>query len=160
MTANFLRLRCPNRSTSHAKSPYEVWSGNKSTLANLKVFGCYAYVHVTKPKWSKLDARSIHCRFIGYSDYEKAYRFEVIKSRRVQVSRDAQFMENVFDSERREYLQDEAIVEDDAFMEDEDVPIKGTLLMTLATRNLKRLQWIALMGPAVRGTNAHSRWRP
>uniref|UniRef100_A0AAV1T8D3 Uncharacterized protein n=1 Tax=Peronospora matthiolae TaxID=2874970 RepID=A0AAV1T8D3_9STRA len=124
MTANFLRLRCPSRSTSHDKSPYEVWSGKKPILANLKVFGCHAYVHVPKPKRSKLDARSIQCRFIGYSDHEKAYRFEEIKSRRVLVSRDAQFMENVFDSGRRDYVQDGAVVEEEAFMEDEDVPME------------------------------------
>uniref|UniRef100_A0AAV1UYS4 Integrase catalytic domain-containing protein n=1 Tax=Peronospora matthiolae TaxID=2874970 RepID=A0AAV1UYS4_9STRA len=124
MTANFLRLRCPSRSISHDKSPYKVWSGKKPILANLKVFGCHAYVHVPKPKRSKLDARSIQCRFIGYSDHKKAYRFEEIKSRRVLVSRDAQFMENVFDSGRRDYVQDGAVVEEDAFMEDEDVPME------------------------------------
>uniref|UniRef100_A0AAV1VAU9 Integrase catalytic domain-containing protein n=1 Tax=Peronospora matthiolae TaxID=2874970 RepID=A0AAV1VAU9_9STRA len=86
--------------------------------------------HPTKygPKRSKLDARSIQCRFIGYSDHEKAYRFEEIKSRRVLVSRDAQFMENVFDSGRRDYVQDGAVVEEEAFMEDEDVPMEDYYL--------------------------------
>ena len=85
-------------------------------LANLKVFGCHAYV---KPKRSKLDARSVHCQFIGYSDHEKAYRFEEIRSGRVLVSRDAQFMENIFDSERLDYIPDEAILEDEQLTEEE-----------------------------------------
>ena len=78
-------------------------------LANLKVFGCHAYVHVPKEKRSKFDARSIHCRFMGYADHEKAYRFEEIKSGRVMVIGDAQFMENVFDIGRSEYIQSEVV---------------------------------------------------
>ena len=119
MTANFLRIRCPTRSTDHGKTPYQVWTGKKPLFANLKVFGCHAYVHVPKPKRSKLDARSVHCRFIGYSDHEKAYRFEEIRSGRVLVSRDAQFMENIFDSGRRDYVPDEAILEDDQLTKEE-----------------------------------------
>ena len=85
----------------------------KPLLANLKVFGCHAYVHVPKEKRSKFDARSVRCRFIGYADHEKAYRFEEIKSGRVLVSRDAQLMEDVFDSGRRDYAQDEIVLEDE-----------------------------------------------
>ena len=113
MTANFLRNRCPARSTRHDKSPHQIWTGKKPLLANLKVFGCHAYVHVPKEKRSKFDARSVRCRFIGYADHEKAYRFEEIKSGRVLVSRDAQFMEDVFDSGRRDYAQDEIVLEDE-----------------------------------------------
>ena len=96
MTANFLRIRCPPPSTDHGKTPYQVWTGKKPLFANLKVFGCHAYVHVPKPKRSKLDARSVHCRFIGYSDHEK----RIVLRRSGLVSRDAQFMENISDSGR------------------------------------------------------------
>ena len=116
MTSNFLRLRCPTRSIDHDKSRYEVWGGTKPILANMKVFGCHAYMNMPNPKRSKIDVRSIQCRFIGYSDHEKSYRFEEIKSRRVLASRDARFMEKVFDSGRRDYFQDEAIVEDEPLM--------------------------------------------
>ncbi|KAF1316242.1 Integrase catalytic core protein, partial [Globisporangium splendens] len=75
-TAAFLRNRCPTRATGHDKSPYEAWTQKKPLLKNLKVFGCHAYVHVPSEKRSKLDARSVLCRFLGYSDHEKAYRFE------------------------------------------------------------------------------------
>ncbi|KAG6616420.1 Gag-pol Polyprotein [Phytophthora cinnamomi] len=85
-------------------------------LANLKIFGCHAYVTVPKEKRTKFDARSVRCRFLGYSEHEKAYRFEEIKSGRVLVSRDAQFMEDVFDSGRRNFDQEEAVVE----LRDED----------------------------------------
>ena len=80
-----------------------MWTQKKPLLKNLKVFGCHAYVHVPSEKRSKLDARSVLCRFLGYSDHEKAYRFEELSSGRIVVSRDAQFMEDTFDSGKRGY---------------------------------------------------------
>uniref|UniRef100_A0AAV1UQ06 Integrase catalytic domain-containing protein n=1 Tax=Peronospora matthiolae TaxID=2874970 RepID=A0AAV1UQ06_9STRA len=79
-TAAFLRNRCPTQAIGHDKSPHER---------------------------SKLDARSTLCRFLGYSDHEKAYRFEEISSSRILVSRDAQFMEDMFDGGK--YMQQSGI---------------------------------------------------
>uniref|UniRef100_H3H8A1 Integrase catalytic domain-containing protein n=1 Tax=Phytophthora ramorum TaxID=164328 RepID=H3H8A1_PHYRM len=120
VTATFLRNRCPTRAVSHDKSPHQVWTGKKPLLANLKVFGCHAYVHVPKAKRTKFDARSVRCRFLGYSEHEKAYRFEELESSRVLVSRDAQFMEDVFDSGRRDYHQREVVVIQDEETTDQD----------------------------------------
>ena len=47
-----------NRSPSSAledKTPHEVWTGKKTSLSHLRVFGCDAYVHVPKDKRTKLD---------------------------------------------------------------------------------------------------------
>ncbi|KAG6590646.1 Retrovirus-related Pol polyprotein from transposon TNT 1-94 [Phytophthora cinnamomi] len=125
VTATFLRNRCPTRAISHDKSPHQVWTGKKPLLANLKVFGCHAYVLVPKAKRSKFDARSVRCRFLGYSG-TKAYRFEEIESGRVLVSRDAQFMEDVFDGGRRKYATKEVVIglpdEDDEDATDEETP--------------------------------------
>uniref|UniRef100_H3H8Y7 Integrase catalytic domain-containing protein n=1 Tax=Phytophthora ramorum TaxID=164328 RepID=H3H8Y7_PHYRM len=120
MTATFLRNRCPTRAISHDKSPHQVWTGKKPLLANLKVFGCHAYVHEAKAKRTKFDARSVRCRFLGYSEHEKAYRFEELESSRVLVSRDAQFMEDVFDSWKRDYHQREVVVIQDEETTDQD----------------------------------------
>ncbi|KAF1318429.1 Integrase catalytic core protein, partial [Globisporangium splendens] len=108
-TAAFLRNRCPTRAIGHDKSPHEVWTQKKPLLKNLKVFGCHAYVHVPSEKRSKLDARSVLCRFLGYSDHEKAYRFEELSSGRIVVSRDAQFMEDTFDSGKRTQIGSKAV---------------------------------------------------
>ncbi|KAG2758626.1 hypothetical protein Pcac1_g29253 [Phytophthora cactorum] len=116
MTATFLRNRCPTRAITHDKSPHQVWTGKKPLLANLKVFGCHAYVHVPKEKRSKFDSKSVRCRFVGYSEHEKAYRFEELESGRVLINRDAQFMEDVFDGGRREYAPKEVLVD----LHDED----------------------------------------
>ena len=43
------------------KNIHEVWSGKKLSLKHLKFFGCDAYVHVSKEKWSKLDSKFEKC---------------------------------------------------------------------------------------------------
>ena len=75
-TAAFLRNRCTTRTTGHGKSPLELWTQEKALFKNLKVFECHAYVHVPKEKRSKLDVRSTLCRFLGYLNDEKVYRFK------------------------------------------------------------------------------------
>ena len=103
MTAMFLRNRCPTRAIDQAKSPYQMWTKKKPILTNLKVFGCHAYVHVPQEKRSKLDSKSSLCRFLGYAEHQKSYRFEEVSTGRITISRDAQFKENTFDEGARDY---------------------------------------------------------
>ena len=124
-TATFLRNRCPTRAISQDKSPYQVWTGKTPQLANLKVFGCHAYVQVPKEKRTKFDPRSTKCRFLGYSEHEKAYRFEGLDDGRVFISRDAQFMEHVFDSGSRDYAQKEVVVDVQAEEDEENTTNEG-----------------------------------
>ena len=98
MTAAFLRNRLPTRAHTSLKTPYEEWTKKTPILANVKVFGCHVYVHVPKEKRLKLDPRATLCRFLGYSEHEKAYRFEDLSSGRIIISRDAKFMEDTFTS--------------------------------------------------------------
>ena len=56
------------------KTPQEVWTGKKPSLSHLRVFGCYAYVHVPKEKQTKLDSKSEKCIFIGHKDGLKSYK--------------------------------------------------------------------------------------
>ena len=48
INAQFLRNRLPTRAQDPHNSPYEEQTKKKPLLANLKVFGCHAYVHVSK----------------------------------------------------------------------------------------------------------------
>lgn len=122
MTSVLLQNRCPTRGIVMDKSPYQVWTGRKHVLANLKVFGCHAFVTVPKEKRTKFDARSVRCRFLGYSEHEKAYRFEEVESGRVLVSRDAKFMEDTFDSGRRGLRYNEVVVQVDNEVFGQDSP--------------------------------------
>ena len=62
------------------------------------------------------------CRFLGYSDHEKAYRFEEILSGRIVVSRDAQIMEDTFDGGTRTFDDSKMIelCDDDAIYDEEE----------------------------------------
>jgi hypothetical protein len=65
-----------NRSPSSMlddKTPHEVWTRKKPSLEHLKVFGCDAYVHVSKENRSKLDKKVEKCTFICYKYGVKGY---------------------------------------------------------------------------------------
>ena len=53
-TACYLKNRSPT-STLVDKTPQEVWYGNKTSIAYLKVFGCDDFAHAPKEKRSKMD---------------------------------------------------------------------------------------------------------
>jgi hypothetical protein len=55
-------------------SPHEVWSGKKPSISHLKVFGCDAFLHVTKENRSKMNKKEAKCIFIGYKEGMKGYK--------------------------------------------------------------------------------------
>jgi hypothetical protein len=72
-TTCYLVNRSPS-STLDDKNPHEVWTGNKSSLERLRVFGFDASVHVPKENMSKLDNKSENCIFMGYKYGVKGYK--------------------------------------------------------------------------------------
>ena len=72
-TACYLVNRSPSLALED-KTPHEVWTGKKSSLSHLRVFGCDAYIHVSKEKMINLDNKSKWCIFIGYKDGLKGYK--------------------------------------------------------------------------------------
>ena len=72
---------------------------------------------VPKERRRNIDARSVCWWFLDYSEHQKAYRFEDLRSGRgrgrVVVSRDAQFMEDMFDSGRCDRRRNEIAHEND-----------------------------------------------
>jgi hypothetical protein len=67
-----------------------------SDLQHLRIFGCVAFVHVSKEKRIKLDAHSIKSIFVGYSDQTKDYHFYNPVSRTITINGDAKFVEHRF----------------------------------------------------------------
>jgi hypothetical protein len=59
----------------HGMTPKEKFTGKKSDVSHLRVFGCITYVHAPNEKRSKLDLKAEKCIFIGYSLEQKGYRF-------------------------------------------------------------------------------------
>jgi len=81
--------------TVHDMTPKEKFTGKRSDVSHLKVFGCIAYVHVPNERRLKLDPKAEKCIFIGYSLEQKGYRCFNPSTRKLQVSRDVVFDEMV-----------------------------------------------------------------
>jgi hypothetical protein len=95
MTVVYTLNRSPTRSVE-GRTSYEAWHGKKPSVHHLRVFGCIAYMKITRPHLTKLDDRGLKTVFIGYEPGSKAYRLYDPVSGRVQVSRDVAFDENTF----------------------------------------------------------------
>ena len=54
------------------KSPEEVFTGKKTEVSHLKIFGCLVYIHIPKEKRTKLDPsgkKGIFVRYPKHSEY-------------------------------------------------------------------------------------------
>ena len=101
----------------HDMTPEERYTGVKSDVSHLKVFGCIAYVHIPNELRTKLDPKAEKCIFIGYSLEQKGYRCYNPVTRQIKVSRDV-----VFDELNSWYGAQKCIQDD---VEKEDVSEKG-----------------------------------
>ena len=74
LCATYIRNRCFTRAVADM-TPYEAWTGHKPSLSHLRVFGCSAYVHVSKRHRTKLDPKAVLWILVGYPAGSKAYQF-------------------------------------------------------------------------------------
>lgn len=128
LTATFIQNRLPSRAVD--KTPFELWTGNKPNLTDLRIFGCEAYVRVPDAKRKKFDPRSKKLVFVGYSGCHKGYRFLDVETNRIIISRDAEFLELANGSEQQEEAtalpemqREERSVPDDPATESEEVVV-------------------------------------
>lgn len=93
-TAAYVINRSPTAAINR-KTPYELWTGNRPDLSNLRIFGSEVMMQVPKEKRKKWDPKSKKMIFVGYCDNTKGYRLAEPKTNRIIKSRDVQFLENV-----------------------------------------------------------------
>lgn len=91
-TAAYLINRLPSSGT--LRTPFEIWTGSKPDLSNLRVFGCKALAHVPKADRKKFDSKSTDCIMLGYSETTKGYRLYDKVKRKLITSRDVAFIED------------------------------------------------------------------
>ena len=91
-TATYLLNRVPSKSVS--KTPYELWTSRIPCFGHIKPWGCPAYVKKQNP--SKLETRSVLCKFVGYPRNSKGYLFYHTDEQKIIVARDAFFLEEDF----------------------------------------------------------------
>jgi hypothetical protein len=58
----------PSCTLDSSTTPEEIFTGNKPSIANLRIFGCKAYAYIPKEKRRKLDIKTLECIYIGYAD--------------------------------------------------------------------------------------------
>ncbi|KXJ71076.1 hypothetical protein RP20_CCG021563 [Aedes albopictus] len=92
-TAAYLSNRSPASAVERNKTPFELWSGNRPDISNLRVFGCVAHCHIPKEHRRKLDSKSWKGTFVGYA--KNGYRIFNPKSQKIVIVRDVVFDENV-----------------------------------------------------------------
>lgn len=93
-TATYVLNRCET-SSLQASTPYQTLYGQKPDLSKLRVIGCLAYVHIPRELRHKLSVKSRRTSLIGYDDKTKAYRCFDPTTRKILISRDVVFNEQV-----------------------------------------------------------------
>ncbi len=91
-TTVYIKNRCPTKALE-SKTSQEAWTGRKSDVSHLRVFGCKAFAHIPNEKRSKLESKSMPCVFLGYCEGTKAYRLMCVETKRIIKSRDVVFLE-------------------------------------------------------------------
>ena len=119
--AVYLRNRSPTTAVS-GMTPFEALTGDKPCVDILRVFGCFAYVHVPKDERRKFDSKSKMCILLGYGSKTKAYRlYEKIRGR-IIYSRDVIFNESKCGIEEEQIVNDtpgEVVHDENSYSEEE-----------------------------------------
>ncbi|MCO5554063.1 hypothetical protein L7F22_007589 [Adiantum nelumboides] len=87
-----------NRSFTKAvkdMTPQQAYSGKKPCVMHFRVFGCKCYAHLLDSRRTKLESKSKKCIFLGYSEESKAYRFYDSEAKKIIVSRNVVFAEQL-----------------------------------------------------------------
>ena len=82
-----------------SSTSYEVWTGKKPNLNNLRPWGSIGYIHNTSHRYGKLGPRGKKCIFIRYYEHSKGYVLigEQLDGSVTELeSRDVDFIESEF----------------------------------------------------------------
>jgi len=90
----YLLNRLPTKPMGY-RTPYEAWNGKRPHLGHLRIFGCKGHVKSTMPHLKKLDDRSVPMVYFGVEEGSKAHRLYNPKTKKIVVSRNVVFEENV-----------------------------------------------------------------
>ncbi|KAL6330239.1 hypothetical protein AAG906_040161 [Vitis piasezkii] len=94
-TAVYLINRLPSP-TLHLDSPYSRLFGVPPDYNSLHVFGCVCFVHLPSIERHKLDAQSVSCAFLGYSNSHKGFVCYDADANKLRISRNVIFFENQY----------------------------------------------------------------
>ncbi|UYV81527.1 hypothetical protein LAZ67_20001435, partial [Cordylochernes scorpioides] len=108
-TATYILNRSATKQTP-GTTPYELFFGTKPNVANYKIFGCNAYMHIPKENRKKWDNKSIKLMFLGYENTSKNFRLWDWKTRKIRISKDVTFDEKATPHSDRESTKPKEII--------------------------------------------------
>ena len=86
VAGDILNLRSTKRHPD--KTPNELFSGKKPSIAHLRIFRSHVYAHISKIARTKLESRSEKCILLSFDENAKTYRCFRPSTKRIFVSRD------------------------------------------------------------------------
>jgi histone deacetylase 1/2 len=95
LTAVYLINRLPSK-VIQSQTPMERLFGKSGDYSLLRIFGCACWPNLRPYNKHKLEFRSKHCVFLGYSNLHKGYKCLDISTGRLYIFRDIVFDETVF----------------------------------------------------------------
>ncbi|XP_059295482.1 uncharacterized protein LOC132048813 [Lycium ferocissimum] len=79
-----------------SKCPFEILYSQKPFYSHLRSFDCLCYPTTPKPHRTKFDPRATPHVFVGYPFGTKGYKVLSLITKKIQISRDVVFHENIF----------------------------------------------------------------
>jgi hypothetical protein len=76
------------------KTLEEIFSGKKTEVSHLKIFGCPIFVHIPKERRTKLDPSRKKGIFVGYYESSKAFIIYISGYHHIEIKRDVTFDED------------------------------------------------------------------
>ena len=70
-----------------------MYTGKKTEVSHLNIFGCPVYVHILKEKRTKLDPSGNKGIFVGYCEVSKSFRIYISRFHHIEISMDVTFDE-------------------------------------------------------------------
>lgn len=89
----YILNRCPTLSVKDM-TPEEAWSGVKSCIKHLRIFGSVVHVHVPYALRMKLENKSRSCVLFGVCEESKGYRLYDPVLKKIVISQDVNFEED------------------------------------------------------------------
>lgn len=95
LTATYIINQLPSKIIGD-KTPYEVLFGHQPEYDHMRVFGCLAYYKNNETNGDKFEPRGKLEVFLGYPPGKKGYKIYDLEQRKMMMTRDVKFIEDIF----------------------------------------------------------------